>query len=55
MINADRHILDLLDWCHKNPITVSILLPILYQVVRKTKNKLDDWLLKRVVKAIGKD
>jgi len=50
-MNTDRFILDFLTWCHANPITVGLVLPILWAAARKTKNKWDDYLLQRLTGA----
>ena len=54
-MNTDQAILEFLAWCHRNPITVGLVLPVLWAGARKTKTTWDDWALKRLARATGHD
>lgn len=54
-MNTDAYILSLLDWCHRNPITVGLVLPALWAIARRTKTTWDDWALRRLTRAVGRD
>lgn len=55
MMNTDRFILEFLAWCHANPITVTLAMPVLWAVAKRTRTTYDDWLLRRLSRATGQD
>jgi hypothetical protein len=49
MIDTDPYILAFFAWMRRNPITTAFLLiPALTWIAKKTKNKLDDWLVEKI-------
>ena len=52
-MNTDQAILEFLAWCHRNPITFGLVLPVLWAGARKTKTTWDDWALQKLMRATG--
>jgi hypothetical protein len=55
MPNADQWILSALQYLYDNPIFTGIILGIAGWIAGKTKTKLDDRIVERVGKVLGRD
>lgn len=52
--NTDIYIKAALSWCHANPITVTLLLAVATAIAKRTKTDVDDSILARIKRMLGR-